>query len=43
MAQRAPRRWTAVISVAGYSPMASSFSEQDQHDDQIMPAAPHVA
>lgn len=39
MAHREPRRWTAVISVAGYSPMASSFSEQDRHDDQIMHAA----
>lgn len=33
------RRWTAVITVAGYGPMASSFSEHDEHDDQIMHAA----
>jgi hypothetical protein len=38
MAPRAPRRWTAVISVAGYHPMVSSVSELDQHDDQIMHA-----
>lgn len=38
-AQRVARRWTAVVVVAGYFPMASSFSEHDDHDDQIMHAA----
>jgi hypothetical protein len=31
--------WTAVISVPGYSPMSATWSEHDQHDDQILHAA----
>jgi hypothetical protein len=38
-APQASRRWTAVVTVAGYGPMAGSFSEHDRHDDQIMHAA----
>jgi len=33
------RTWTAVITVDGYAPMAASWSDADQHDDQIMHAA----
>ena len=33
------RIWTAVISVQGYNPMTATWSEHDQHDDQIMHAA----
>lgn len=33
------RVWTAVISVPGYSPMLATWSEHDQHDDQILHAA----
>jgi hypothetical protein len=33
------RVWTAVISVPGYSPTSATWSEHDQHDDQILHAA----
>jgi hypothetical protein len=33
------RTWTAVITVEGYNPMSATWSERDQHDDQIMHAA----
>lgn len=39
--RRGPHRtWTAVITVAGYNPMAATWSEHDRHGDQIMQAAP---
>jgi hypothetical protein len=33
------RVWTAVITVEGYNPMPATWSEKDDHDDQIMRAA----
>jgi len=41
MIRREPpvRTWTAVITVDGFSPMAATWSDADQHDDQIMQAA----
>ena len=40
VASRKPHRaWTAVITVAGYNPMAATLSERDLRDDQIMQAA----
>jgi hypothetical protein len=33
------RIWTAVITVDGYNPMSSTWSENDCHDDQIIQAA----
>jgi hypothetical protein len=33
------RVWTAVITVAGYNPMVATWSDRDEHDDQIMQAA----
>lgn len=38
-AQDARRTWTAVITVAGYAPIAAGWSEHDDHDDQILGAA----
>jgi hypothetical protein len=32
------RTWTAVITVDGHSPLVATWSEQDQHDEQLLDA-----